>query len=131
MSTHSVNNVIAAYVKARDQRKELADLQKDQMAPFNHRLEVLGAFLLDELNKSGAESIRGNNGTASKSSRVSVKIDNWDETLPYIIENNLTHLLEKRLAKSGVIEYIEANGEAPPGVSISSELVVQVRRPSD
>ncbi len=131
MSKYSVDNVIEAYVKVRDQKKELVTLQKQQMAPFNHKLEVLEGFLLNELNQSGAESVRGKNGTAFKVERVSVKIDQWDETLPYIIENGLTHLLEKRLAKSGVIEYIEANGETPPGVSISRELVVQVRRPSD
>jgi hypothetical protein len=122
------DDLINAYVIIRDQKKELTDRHKQEMAPFNEKLTKLEAGLLSQLNAAGGESIRCKAGTAYRIERTSVKVDDWDKTLPFVLEHGLEHLLVKNLSKAGVTEYIEANGEAPPGVAITVDAAIGVRR---
>lgn len=126
---HSVKEVISAFIKLRDQRDELKRKHKDELKPFNEKLDSLGNWLLGELNKQESDSVSVKGvGTAFTSVRTSSKVQDWDETLPFILENDLTHMLERRVSKTALEEYIEANGETIPGVSISREVIINVRR---
>lgn len=126
---HSVRDVIDGFIKLRDQRDELRRKQAEEMKPYNQRMETLGNWLLGELTKLDSDSITKKGvGTAFTSVRTSAKVTDWDETLPFILDNELTHMLERRVSKTALEEYIEANGESLPGVSITREKVINVRR---
>ncbi len=124
----TADELIKAYVQVRDQKKELADMHKQQMDPFNHKLAVLDTALLNVLHTAGADSIKGKSGTAYINRRVNVGVDDWDAALAFVLDNDLHHMLEKRVAKASVMEYVEANGAAPPGVSVNTTLAIGVRR---
>jgi len=124
----NIDDAIDMFVRIRDKKKELQDDHKEQLKPFNEGLKKLEAILIDHLNNSGAESIRGTHGTVYSITRTSAKVDNWDDVLQYILDNELYHMLEKRVSKGAVEEYVEANGEPPPGVAITSDATVGVRR---
>lgn len=125
---HSIEKIVNAYVQIRDQKKELADRHKEEIKPFNDKLKTLESVLLRELDNSGGESVRCKSGTVYRIHRTSSKVENWDEVLQFILDNELYHILEKRVSKSAVEEYVEANGEAPPGVAITTDATVGVRR---
>ena len=126
----TTDQLIAAYIKLRDQKKDLADLQKQQMKPFNEKMTLIENALLKHMNDTGAEGIRCDTGTASKIERVNMKTEDWDTALEFIKANDLWHMLHKALAKESVNEYIQANGEPPPGIAISTDITVGVRRPT-
>lgn len=123
-----VNDLVAAYVKIRDKKQEIQEQHKQQLAPYNDKLMMLEGTLLKVLNREGAESIRTDSGTCFKSKRTTTKVVDWDEALNYILSHDLTHMLERRLSKAAVVEFAEAQGELPPGVTMNTELTVNIRR---
>jgi hypothetical protein len=130
MTAPTATQLIDAYVKVRDRKEELAKRQKQEMEPLNTMLVKLEAGLIMALDATGGDSIKGTAGTVYRRVFTSVKTDDWDVVLPWVLENNLEHMLEKRLNKTAVQEYIDANGEAPPGIAIVQENTIGVRRPS-
>lgn len=122
------SDLIDAYVKIRDKKQLLVEEHRKQLAPYNDKLMMLENTLLQILNREGAESLKTKAGTCYKSKRNTVKVQDWDTALEFIMDHDLTHMLERRLSKSAVTEYLEANGLTPPGVSVSTELTVNIRR---
>jgi len=126
--TNSMDELVDAYVKLRDKKARIQKRHKEEIAPTNELIDKIGTALLMALNGIDAEMARTDHGTAYKTTRTNVKIEDWDTTLPWVISNNLEHMLERRLSKSAVEEYIEASGDTPPGVSITRDLTIGVRR---
>lgn len=122
------DRLIESYISIRDRKNTLAKAQKEAMMPFTSALEKIENALLKELNANNQESAKTLHGTAFKVIKSNVKIVDWDVALDYLMENDMLHLLERRLAKSGVQEYVESNGENLPGTSIDCTTVVQIRR---
>jgi hypothetical protein len=122
-----INDVVSKYMRLRDAKKQLAERQSQEMARLTDPMRKLEAALLDHLNQLHAESVRTNNGTVYKTTRTSAKVVDWEPCLAFILEHQLTHMLERRVSKTAVEEYLAAHGELPPGVSISSELSVNIR----
>lgn len=124
----TIQEVVSAYIKLRDQKTAVKTRHSEELAPINSKMYRLESWLLNQLNSSGSESVRTDAGTVYKSVRTSAKVEDWDVVLDYILANNLTHMLEKRVSKAAVEEFVEAQGEAPPGVSINREVCVNIRR---
>lgn len=124
----NVAELIDAYIKLRDKKKKIKERHAEELKDTNEKMDRLEMGLLFHLSGEGADSIRTESGTVYKIKRSSVKVQNWDEALKYVLDNNLTHMLEKRLAKSAVEEFLEANKTTPPGVSITTDLGVGIRR---
>lgn len=120
-------DVIRAYRMLRQQKKELVDKQKAELAPFNTKMAKLEAWMLDELNREGADHVGTSEGTAYKTTRSSVTVDDWEAALETVREHELWHMLERRLSKTAVEQYVEAEGCDFPGTHISTEIVVNVR----
>lgn len=122
-----INDLVSKYVRLREAKKELAERQAKETARLTAPMRKLEAALLDHLNQMHAESVRTENGTVYKTTRTSAKVVDWDSCLGFIMENQLTHMLERRVSKTAVEEYVAATGELPPGVSISSDLSINIR----
>lgn len=125
----SAGDVIAAYLKLREQKAETADRHKDEMAPINEKMTKLETFMLDLLNKAGVDSMAFKGvGTMFKKDSTSVTAEEWDATLDWIKLNNAWEFLERRVSKTVVMEYAEAHGEYPPGLKVTTATLVQVRK---
>lgn len=125
----SVKKVIEGYIQLRDNKDAIKKRHKDELAPVNEKMMMIENWLLGELTTAESDSITAKGvGTAFKSTRTSAKIDDWETVLKHIKEEELWHMLERRISKTAVEEYIEANGEPPEGVHITREITVQVRR---
>jgi hypothetical protein len=55
-------------------------------------------------------------------------VADWDYVLDYIQKNELWNMLEKRVSKQAVEQYVEEHGNLPPGINWREELVVNIRR---
>lgn len=129
VSQPSAGQVIEAYLKLRTQKEELSNRHKDEMAPLNLRIEKLEVFMLLLLNNAKVDSMAFKGvGTMFKQNVSSVTVAEWDATLQWIKDNNAWEFLERRVSKTVVNEYAEANGEVPPGIDIKNDTVVRVRK---
>lgn len=125
----SAGDVIAAYLKLRETKTEMADRHKDEMAPVNEKMTKLETFMLDLLNKANVDSMAFKGvGTMFKKDTTSVTAEEWDATLQWIRDNNAWEFLERRVSKTVVMEYAEQHGEYPPGLKVTNATVVQVRK---
>jgi len=123
----TIDEAVASYVRLRDKKKALQDEHKEQLKPYNTAMEKLENWMLAKLNQDNAQSVRTDSGTVFKSMRTSASVQDWEATLGFIRENELYHLLERRVSKTAVEEMAE-QGQDVPGVQITREITVNIRR---
>lgn len=127
-SAMTLDKAIMAYVRVRDRKKDIEARHVEELAPVNQMLERLEAYMLDLMDQAGLQSIKSPHGTAFKSRRTTAKVLEWDATLGYILEYEAWDLLERRVSKKAVEAIIEETQQPIPGVEVSTEIVINVRR---
>jgi hypothetical protein len=121
--------VIAGVIAIRDQIDAMKTTHKEQLAPLNQKMEKLEAYLQLQLTTLGTTSFTAKGtGTAYLQNVVGVTVEDWDATLAFIKEQGLWEMLERRVSKTVVQEYMESTKEVPPGVNVRQETEVRVRR---
>lgn len=126
--TSKISDAIAAYIKLRDYKAKVKEKHSEELAPINEKMLKIEAFLLGKLNESGADNIKTSEGTTYTSIRDSVKIVDWAAFKKFAQDSDMIDMMEHRVSKDAVREFLEATGELPPGVAVSSEKCVRVRR---
>lgn len=125
----SAGDVIAAYLKLREQKAKMAERHQEEMAPLNENQTKLETFMLALLNKANVDSMAFKGvGTMFKKEHTSVTAEEWDATLQWIRDKEAWEFLERRVSKTVVMEYAETHGEYPPGLKVTNTTVVQVRK---
>ena len=124
-----LDDVIGAVIKVRDHIDALKKLHKEQLAPENAKLEKLEVFLQLQLTTLGTTSFAAKGiGTAYLQEVVGVTVEDWESTLAWIKDTGLWEMLEKRVSKTVVQEFMEGNQAVPPGVKVRRETEVRIRR---
>jgi rubrerythrin len=127
-----VEKLTKAFIAIRDKRTELKHEFDEQYKDLGAKMERLQAELLKFLQNNHSDAVRTEYGTVYRQEEVKpscadwAELDAWEKNHPEI---NASDILEKRLSKKFIIEYMEANdGALPPGVNIYREYVARVRR---
>lgn len=124
-----IDQVIAAVITMRDQIDAKKKQHKEELAPLNEKMAKLEAFIQLQLTKAGVNSMAAKGvGTAFLQNVTSVTTEDWDATLAWIKAQESWEFLEHRVSKTVVQDYMESTGEVPPGVRVSTEVEVRVRR---
>lgn len=123
-----IDELVQKYILVRDKRDAVKNSVKERVAALDAVLATAEAAILAELQKSGAESMRTAHGTAYKTLRTSATVAEWDPLLEFIRQNDLWHMLDKRVNKTGVEQYRQEHNDLPPGVKWVEEIQVNVRR---
>lgn len=123
-----LNKIIASYVALRDEKARMKAAYEAQVAPLTALLERAETAMLALMREQGVESFRTDAGTAYQSTRTSATVADWDQALQFVQQHGLWNMLEKRVSKTAVDEYVAQHGDLPPGINYRSELTVGVRR---
>lgn len=126
----NTDQVIAAYIKLRDQRDALKKEQAAVLARFNEKLYKLQLWLQKQLQDTGQSSAKTPSGTAFLQTDTSVTVEDFDAVLAFIKSTDLWPMLEKRVSKTVVADYIESTQQIPPGIKVVQEVSCHIRRPS-
>lgn len=126
--TATIDRVVGAYRKLRDLKKDMQDRHKEELQPLDEKMEKLENHLHQQLLATGVDSMKTPHGTAYLSRTASVKVEDWECALDFIKANDLWHMLEKRLAKSAVEEFVAGQNQNLPGTEISYIQKVNVRK---
>lgn len=124
----NVDKAIEAYVKIRDARGRLKAAYDAEDQALKDKLEKIEVALMVACNESNTTQFASPNGTAYKQIQYKGSCSDWPSMWNFCAENSRFDMLEKRLSLKPIQEYIEENGIAPPGVNISSEYKIIVRR---
>ena len=123
-----LSDAVKLYIQLRDKKAELKAEYEAKVADIDEQLNKLEAKLLQVFNETGMDSVRTEFGTAYVTTRNSVSVADRDAFLSFIKETGDFGLLEVRPSRSAVPEFAAANGEPPPGVTMRTERVVNIRR---
>ena len=113
--------VINAYIKWRDQKKELEEKHKQELAPLRENMEKAEAALQKVMLDSNCKKISTKAGTAYLSEQVSTKVTDWDEVINFVQSENRYDILERRVNKT------VAKEEEIPGVAVTRRMKTNIR----
>jgi hypothetical protein len=123
-----ISELIEMYVRARDQKSEMEAAHKEALKPVNAEMSEIETLLLGVMNKTGMDSIKTAFGTAYKSVRNSATVADKEAFWDFVVANNEFGLLDKRVSKTGVEQYLERNSTLPAGINWRQEATVNFRR---
>lgn len=124
----TVDQVLEAYLALRKRRDELKKEQAEAMAPINDQLNQCLAWVQKKMQADGLTNFKSPAGIAFLQTDTAVSVKDWDATLAWIRNTDNWAVLEKRVSKSVVQDFIEATNEVPPGLHISSEVSAHIRK---
>jgi len=126
----TIEEVIGLYRQLRARKEQIEESIKPKLAGIREDMLALEGWLLEQAESEGVKSFRTNAGTAFVTTQDSATVADWDKVLSYIVENEGYDLLEKRVSKTVVRDFIEENGAPPPGVNFNSRRTINVRAPA-
>jgi len=122
-------SLLKLFIGLRDRRaKRKADYEIDDSSDKEKQYGIEMEFLR-RFNERGIDNVSSReHGTAYRSTRSSVTVDDPDTFMGHIIKNEAWELLDKRASKKNCQEYAEVHGELVPGTKYSESQVVNFRR---
>jgi hypothetical protein len=120
--------VIRAYIVLRDKYDAKVKVQKAELAIDRDALDKIETWLQNQLQSQGLSNFKGKSGTAFLKEVSTATVQDWDATLAFIRDKGRWELLERKVSKTVVEDYVTATGNVPPGVELKRSVVTQVRR---
>ena len=128
--TVTVDAVIKKYMKLREKKAATEAEIKERVDAIKADMAKLEAFLMAKLDADGLTSFKTEYGTAFLTTTDFANVEDWDAVLRFIREEDAFDMLEKRVSKTAVRGYIEANKEVPPGIKYGTKLDINIRKPT-
>ena len=98
-----------------------------QLKALNAEYETAERVMIEALQASKLESIKGPNGSAFIATREVAGIEDYDAFMSYVIKHKATDLVQRRVAVRAYLDRIE-NGEKVPGIKLTKLINVNIRR---
>lgn len=129
--TVDLAKIAATYIKIRDAKSDLKREMEAKIAELDGQLEKLEGFMLSHLNAHGMDSVRTAGGTFYRQEDIRPNIVDDQLFYGWIKEHDAFDALERRVKKTFISEFMETHegGLPPPGINVSREYVVRVRKP--
>lgn len=126
-----LTRVTKAFLNIREARAELRKQYEEKDSDLQQSQAKLEAVMLDHLNKHGMDAVRTEVGTFYRQEDIKPSASDWEMVYRWVKDHDAWDLLERRLKKTFISEYMEAHdGAMPPGVSVHRQYVVRVRKAS-
>ena len=127
--TLDIGKLVEAFLKCRDSLSVLRRAFDKEEIRHKAAMEVIADKIGAMAAAQGVDSFKTSHGTAFKAKKEFVNVEDWDVALKYIVDNDLTHMLTKKVTKTASMEYRELNdNKLPPGLKYGSTTEIQVRR---
>lgn len=125
----TIEESIQKYISLRDKRTALKKLYEEQDDILKDQMKSIESVFLQYLSDQGMDSAKTPAGTVYRQVEMTPSAEDWDAVYEYIRENDAFDMLERRIKKTFVADYLEENeGQLPPGVKVYKEYVARVRR---
>lgn len=126
----NVDQVVAAYMKLRQQKEALEASIKEEVGAIKDKMTKMEAWIKEQADAQGVTSFKTKHGTAFLSTSDYANVADWDAVLTFIQDVGAFDMLEKRVSKIAVRGYIEEHKAVPPGINYGTKLEVQIRKPT-
>lgn len=122
-------SLLKLFIGLRDRRAQRkADYEADDAGDKDKQNKIEVEFLR-RFNERGVDSVASREfGTAYRSTRSSATVSDWESLLRHIQAEEAWELLERRVNKTAVEQFVSVNSDLPPGVDWRETQVVNFRR---
>jgi hypothetical protein len=123
-----LSEAIALYIQVRDEKAALKKQFTAATEGLDLKLKKLESMFLKAFEKSGQTSAKADTGTAFIKERVSDKVVDREAYIAFLKAEGAYDMIESRVNKTALDEYIEEHEDLPPGITRSVERTINVRR---
>jgi len=120
--------LVENYIELRDMVEMKEKKFKTWAAEKKTLMRQIEGTLMAKLDQMGAQSVRTAAGTFSRVTKRNLSTADGTIFFNWCVDKGLPEMLEKRASKLAVLEWADEHGVLPPGLNLSSELTVQIRR---
>jgi hypothetical protein len=119
------------YIALRAAKTERRKAWETEEAKYDAALERIEGVMLNHLNTHNMDSVRTDGGTFYRQEDIKPNIVDDKLFFEWIKENNAFDAMQRRVSVTFVKEFMESHegGLPPPGLNVSREYVVRVRKP--
>jgi len=124
-----VEKVVSVYLKIRDKKAQLTKEYDAQIAELDAKQGLLEAALLDFCKDNGVENVKATSGTAFKTIKERIWVNDWAAVEVFVYENQAFDLLEHRIAQTAAKTWMKENPDKPiPSAVVDRKFAITVRR---
>jgi hypothetical protein len=124
----AIDKAVEKFIALRDAKKIIADRHKEEMRPFSEAMTKIETAVQKILIQQGASNIKTPGGTAYLSTTTRPQIQDWKVCKEFLLANDLIDMLVQKLSPSAVEEFVESQGDLPPGVIQTSDTNCRFKR---
>jgi hypothetical protein len=123
-----LSEAIALYIELRDEKAQLRKQFTASVEGLDLKLKKLEAMFLKAFEKTGQNSAKADTGTAFIKERTTDKVVDREAYIAFLQAEGHFDMIESRVNKTALDEYIEEHEDLPPGITRSVERIINVRR---
>ena len=123
-----LSEAVELYIGLRDKKAQMKADFEATVKPVQEKMDKLDGLLLGAFDRQGVDSCKTEHGTAYISTRSTASVADKDAFMEYVKKNVAWDYLETRVNKAAVESHMQEFGDAPPGVNVRTERVVNIRR---
>lgn len=102
---------------------------EQKMKPYNDGIFAIKAACLATLQAQGQQNAKTEDGTAYQSTTLSIKVDNPDDFLNFVVTQKRWDMMRPEAVKAQVQDFLDKNnGTPPPGVKTEFFTKCNIRR---
>jgi hypothetical protein len=128
MATFTTAQMVEAYIKGRDRKKQADDEHKLKMKPLTEFMEKLEGLLLANLQETGADSVNCPAGTVYIRTETSATIEDKSAFTDWVKTQPDWSALDLKANKTAIKAMIEAKETLPPGLRVTQVKLIGVQR---
>lgn len=124
-----IHKLVDGYIQLRDKKAALKAKHEAELAPINAMMDKIETHLLAQMQEQGVTSYKTELGTAYTSTTTKANVADWDSVKQFSLTlEDPFMLVERRVSKTAVDEYVAVHNDLPPGVNYSTAVAVNIRR---
>ena len=127
--TVKADRLVKAYIAMRDKRAELSKEYANADKKIEEQMEMVEAELVKMCKDVGADSLRTEYGNVYKTVKTSYETSDWDNMYKFVVENNVPHILQRRISSLNMKQFLDENPTLMPiGMNVVNKYAVTIKR---
>jgi len=122
-----IDEKVEQYINLRNKRSTIKKIYTEKDTELKSEMTKIEMDILEFLDSTGQASAKTMHGTAYKQNKTSVTVSDGKQFFDFVMQNNATDLLERRVNKTAYNTYVD-DGIDVPGVNVYTEAKVMIRK---
>ena len=126
-----LDKLVKIYRKIKTQVETLTKEYDTALEKLKADQDAIKFEIKDQMKALGVTSVKSPFGTVSVRQSTRYNTNDWGAFKDFILEHGAIELLEKRIAQTNMVQFLEENpGVLPPGLNAYSEFNIVITKPT-